>query len=107
MNGNVIDFENAVEELLKREVREEAGIEICGDLKYVNSVVFVRPDETPVVLLKFAVKYAGGEVKLEKGSFTDYKWINAKEARKLDCVKGIPEEVEKAALFFSSRSKAY
>src|SRR3989344_1281356 len=28
MNGEVIDFENAVENLLKREVEEEAGIKI-------------------------------------------------------------------------------
>ena len=28
MNGEVFDFENAVEELLKREVGEEAGIDI-------------------------------------------------------------------------------
>src|ERR1700730_18713284 len=60
MNGNVIDFENAVEDLLKREVFEEAGIEIDQALHYLNSIAFVRPDGIPVTLLNFAVKYKSG-----------------------------------------------
>src|SRR3989338_5271391 len=35
MNGDVIDFEDAVEDLLIREVKEEAGIEIDKGLKYI------------------------------------------------------------------------
>ena len=60
MNGDVYDFEDAVEKLLEREAMEEAGIEIERDLKYINSVAFVRPDGIPVVLVKFAAKYKGG-----------------------------------------------
>src|SRR3989344_4085843 len=50
MNGEVFDFEDAVESLLAREVKEEAGIEILPNLKYLNSVAFIRPDGIPVVL---------------------------------------------------------
>src|SRR3989338_8642392 len=77
INGDVLDFENTVEELLKREVKEEAGIEIEDGLIYINSVAFVRPDEIPVVLIKFAARYKNGDVVLEKSSFTDYKWVNS------------------------------
>ncbi|HRZ29878.1 MAG TPA: hypothetical protein P5052_04020 [Candidatus Paceibacterota bacterium] len=72
MNGDVFDFENKVEELLKREAKEESNINIEKELIYINSVAFVRPDEIPVILLKFAAKYKSGEVELENGSFTDY-----------------------------------
>ncbi|MBI2121279.1 MAG: NUDIX domain-containing protein [Candidatus Wildermuthbacteria bacterium] len=100
LNGNVLDFENAVEDLLAREVKEEAGIEIEQDLKYINSVAFVRPDGIPVVLVKFATRYASGEVVLEKGAFTDYVWVNKDEARMYECIDGILEEVaETIALF--------
>ena len=71
INGDVLDWENTVEKLLVREVKEEAGIEIGDDLIYINDVVFVRPDEIPVVLVKFAAKYKSGDVKLEQGAFTD------------------------------------
>ena len=86
MNGDVLDFEYAVEDLLKRETLEEAGVEIENKLKYINSVAFVRPDGIPVILVKFAAKYKSGDVKLEEGSFTDYKWVNEEEVDKYDCI---------------------
>jgi len=101
MNGEVIDFEDAVEDLLVRECFEEAGVEIERDLKYINSVAFIREDGIPVVLVKFAAKYKRGEVKLEKGAFTDYKWVNASEVLEYDCILGIKEEVEKTIAIFS------
>lgn len=101
MNGDVFDFENAVEKLLAREAKEEAGIEIGTELKYLNSVAFVRPDETPAVLVKFAAQYKGGEVCLEKDSFDDYAWVNEEEAKQYDCIEGIAQEIA-AALKVSS-----
>lgn len=101
MNGDVIDFENAIGDLLKREVKEEAGISIYSDLKYINNVVFIRPDETPVVLVKFAAKYKSGKVVPEKGGFTDFAWVNASEVQKYKCIKGIKEEVTMTIGMFS------
>lgn len=103
MNGDVIDFENSVEDLLKREVLEEAGIEIGDDIKYMNSVSFIRPDGIPVVLVKFAVKYKSGEVKLEQSAFSDYAWVNEEEVKDYDCILGIHEEVKKTIEFFSRK----
>ena len=98
INGDVLDYENAVEELLKREVFEEAGIEIESDLKYINSVAFIRPDEIPVILVKFVAKYKKGDVKLEAGSFTDFVWVNENEVKNYVCIKGIAEEVKYAII---------
>ena len=95
MNGEVFDFENVIESLLKREAREEAGIEIGNELVYINSVAFVRPDGIPVVMMKFAAEYKSGVVKLEN-SFTDFAWVNEKEAKGYDCIVGIQEEIAKA-----------
>lgn len=96
MNGDVIDFENALEGLLKRETREEAGIEIQDGLSYINSVAYVRPDGVPAIMLKFAAKYKSGEVELEKGAFSDFAWVNAEEATALPCIMGIAEEISEA-----------
>ena len=103
MNGDVIDFENAVGKLAQREVREEAGIEIYPELTYINNVVFVRPDGIPVVLLKFAARYKSGEVKVEEGAFTDHAWVNADEVKDYPCILGIPEEISAAIVAFSRR----
>lgn len=96
MNGDVIDFEDAVEDLLAREAKEEAGVDIDRRLKYVNSVAYVRPDGIPVVLVKFAAAYTGGDVMLERGAFTDHAWVNAEEVESYDCIRGIQDEVKKS-----------
>lgn len=102
MNGEVIDFENEIENLLARETMEEAGITIEPELKYINNVVFVRPDEIPVVLVKFAAKYKEGEIKLEE-AFTDYAWVNEQEIDKYDCIQGIPEEIKETIKLFNKK----
>jgi len=101
MNGDVIDFQNAVEDLLKREAFEEAGIEIENKLHYINSVAFVRPDGIPVVLVKFAAKYKSGDVVLEKGAFTDFAWVNEDEIYDYDCIEGIEDEIRETIKIFS------
>ncbi len=99
-NGDVLDFQGAIESLLAREAKEEAGIDIGKTLMYVNSVAYVRPDGIPVVLVKFTASYTGGEVRLERGAFTEHTWVNGEEARAYDCILGIQEEVEKSAHVF-------
>ncbi len=95
MNGEVFDFEDAVEKLIAKEVTEEAGIEADTEkLIYINSVAFVRPDGIPVVLVKFAVKYKSGNVVIDKNDFDDFVWADLEEAKKLDCVLGIDKEME-------------
>ncbi len=100
LNGDVLDYEDAVEALLVREVKEEAGIEILTDLKYINSVAFIRPDETPVILVKFAAEYKSGNVVLEKGAFSDYAWVSEEDINNYDCIVGVPEEIKKTIKLF-------
>ena len=102
VNGEVLDFESAIERLLQREVKEEAGISIKGPLHYLNNVAFIRPDGVPAILIKFAAIYHSGQVKLEAGSFTEYKWVNAREAAQLQCIEGIPEEISQTISIFNS-----
>ena len=101
INGDILDYEDSVEELLKREVLEEAGIEIENEFTYINSVAFIRADEIPVILVKFAAKYKSGEVVPERGGFTDYSWVNEEEVKNYDCIKGVHEEVKKTIEIFS------
>jgi len=102
-NGEVLDFENAIEGLLVREVREEAGIAIAPTLTYVNNVAYVREDGTPTVLVKFAATYTGGDVVLEAGAFDGFTWANAEEVERLDCILGVREEVKATIAAFASK----
>lgn len=101
VNGDILDYQNAIEDLLKRETLEEAGVEIEDAFTYINNVAFIRPDEIPVILVKFAAKYKSGEVKIEEGSFTDFAWVNAEEVMSYDCIDGIQDEVKETIKLFS------
>lgn len=100
INGDVLDFENALEDLLMREVSEEAGITIYSELAYLNSVFFIRPDGIPVILIKMAAQYKDGEVKVEEGAFDDYHWVNEEEIKNYECIDGIKEEVVRTIQLF-------
>src|SRR3990167_11450046 len=47
-NFDVLDWEHLVEKLVKREVKEECGLDV-DDLRYLDSVVYLRPDGVPTV----------------------------------------------------------
>ncbi len=102
-NESVVYFENMIEKLLKREVMEEAGIEIEESLHYIGSMVFVRPDEVPVTLMRFAAKYVQGDVKLEENAFTDFAWVNETEARNYDCIDNVIDEIAETIRHFSKK----
>lgn len=84
-----------VEWVLRKEVREEAGLEIKKP-NYLCDLVFVRPDGFPVVTLSYWAEYKSGKVKISK-DFTDFAWVTLKEAKKLDIIEGIYDEMVKAA----------
>ena len=82
----------AVEKALFREVKEEVNIKI-GKPKYLLNLTFIRPDNIPVLVLSYYASYISGKVKLDKDA-VEYKWVSLKEAKKLDLIPGIYEELE-------------
>lgn len=81
-----------VDWVLRKEVREETGIEIDSP-QYLCDLVFVRPDGFPVVTLSYWARYKSGEVRLDK-SHTDFAWVTLREAKSYDLIDGIWKELE-------------
>ncbi|MBL7045490.1 MAG: NUDIX domain-containing protein [Parcubacteria group bacterium] len=102
MHDDVIVFDYAIKELLEREVREEAGIEIEDRPRYIKSLVFIRPDGIPVILADFAAKYKSGDIVLEEGAFTEYAWVNESEVMKYDLIDGVADEVKETIKIFNN-----
>lgn len=84
----------AIENSLTREIEEETGLEV-GKLKYLLDLVFVRPDNIPVVTLSYYCDWKSGEVKLNEEN-VDYKWVTVEEAKNYDLIEGILGEMEMA-----------
>lgn len=91
LNDESPQWYGAVERALRREIREEVGLEV-GDLHYLLDVAFMRPDGTPEIVLSYYGEYQGGEVALDKDA-TEYAWISAAELKDYDLISGIDYEI--------------
>src|SRR3989338_6117438 len=77
-------------ENLKREVREETGLEITGEPKLIAAQDIVRPHKH-IARLTYT-GFADGEVKLSD-EHTDFKWLSFPEIKKLYPIDKYLEEV--------------
>jgi len=82
----------AVENSLRREIKEEAGIEV-GELKYLCDMTFIRTDNIPVVILSFYAPYKSGEAVLDKDSI-NHAWVTCEKAKTYDMVEGLIDEIK-------------
>jgi 8-oxo-dGTP pyrophosphatase MutT (NUDIX family) len=101
VDGDVLVYVDPLLDLLNREAMEEAGITIAKPFNLIENKLIIRSDGIPVNLMTFTAKYAGGEIKLEQGGFTDFAWVNAEEVGNYDCIESVRYEV-KAALELNS-----
>ena len=83
---------NVFEDLLKREVMEEVGFEV-ENIGYITSLVYIRPDKIPCLIVSLYAKAKGTEVRLCNG-LTEYAWVSLEEAKNYDLIDGIYEELE-------------
>jgi 8-oxo-dGTP pyrophosphatase MutT (NUDIX family) len=83
---------NVAEDLLKREILEEVGLEV-RNIGYVTSLVYIRPDKIPCLIISLWGEPIGENVRL-CNSLTDYKWVSLEEAKNYDLIEGIYEELE-------------
>ncbi len=82
----------AIENSLRREVREEVNLEV-GRVKYLLDIAFIIPGGTPAIILSFYCPYKSGKIKLDEDN-TNYAWVTYQEAKKYDLIEGILEEIE-------------
>jgi len=82
---------NIMEHSLRRESLEEVGLDI-KNIRYLTSLVFIRPDGIPVVVLSMYADYVGGEVQLSE-DMTEFAWVTAEDAKNYDFIEGIYEEL--------------
>jgi NADH pyrophosphatase NudC (nudix superfamily) len=80
--------------LSKREVEEEVGLKI-KNIGYVTSLVYVREDNIPVLVISLWAEKEdeSAKVVLDK-CMTDCKWVTLDEAKNYDLIEGIYEELE-------------
>ncbi len=82
---------NVADYVLKKEIKEEAGLEV-EDVRYLTDMAFIRPDDIPVFVLSYYCRYKAGEVKCGK-DIVDFAWITPEEGENYEIIPGILEEI--------------
>tara|TARA_Y100000310_G_C20458578_1_gene704231 strand:- start:320 stop:817 length:498 start_codon:yes stop_codon:yes gene_type:complete len=83
---------NVLEKVLKREVKEEAGIDI-KNIEYVTSLATIHSDGNPSLVISCLADYDSGEIKLQEDETDKYAWVNLQEVKDYDLLDGIYEEL--------------
>lgn len=86
---------NVLEQVLRREVREEVGIEI-KNIEYVTSLATVHADGAPSLVISCMAEYDAGEVRLDPAETDSFEWVTLAEAKQYDLLDGIYEELAMA-----------
>ncbi len=83
---------NILEDLAKKEVKEEVGLDL-KEINYVTSLVYIRLDKIPSLIISLWAEPIEGEIRL-CNALTDFKWVSLEEAKNYDLIEGIYEELE-------------
>ena len=83
---------NILENLVKREVKEETCLDI-DNIGYVTSMIYIREDKIPCLIVSLWTYSFGGEIKL-CSALTEYKWVDLEESKNYDLIEGIYEELK-------------
>ncbi|SNB46151.1 NAD(+) diphosphatase [Geobacter sp. DSM 9736] len=75
-----VDFGESLEECVRREVREEAGIEV-ENIRYVGSQCWPFPSQ---LMAGFVADYAGGDLRADPGELEEARWF---------CTEDMPESL--------------
>ena len=86
---------NILEQVLKREVREEVGIEI-KNIEYVTSLATVHDDGAPSLVVSCMADYDSGDIKLQEGEADKFEWVSLEEAKGYKLIDGIYDELTMA-----------
>ena len=83
---------NVLEKVLRREVKEEVGIDI-DNIVYVTSLATVHADGSPSLVISCVADYVSGEIKLKEDESDQYAWVNLEEAKNYQLIDGIYDEL--------------
>src|SRR3989344_4805552 len=86
---------NVLEQVLKREVKEEVGLSI-KNIEYVTSLATVHDDGAPSLVISCLAEYEEGEIVLQENETDKYEWVTVEESKSYDLIDGIYDEIAMA-----------
>lgn len=101
--GGKTEGNDTIVETVLREVKEECGLTVDKKMIIIKEKAILRKDgQTSKALSVLCVPKKIAPIRLEADNFTDYKWVNLQELRKLKHV-GLEPEFKKVEAIFKKR----
>ena len=83
---------NILEQVLRREVREEVGLQI-KNIEYVTSLATIHADGAPSLVISCMADWESGEVTLQESETDQFAWVSLAEAKGYELLDGIYDEL--------------
>lgn len=83
---------NVLERTLRREVKEEVGIDI-DNIEYVTSLATIHKDGSPSLVISCMADYISGDIKLQEEESDKWTWVSLEEAKNYELIDGIYDEL--------------
>ena len=83
---------NVLEKVLKREVKEETGLEI-KNITYLTSLATIHEDGSPSLVISCLAEHDSGEIILQEEENDKHAWVSLEEAKDYDLLDGIYDEL--------------
>jgi 8-oxo-dGTP diphosphatase len=87
---------NVLRNALKREIREEVGIEIDDDIELIYDNSFIRSDGAHVVMMIFLCRYKSGKARPLEDT-AELKWLTLEELKRLNIEDHMKMEIKALA----------
>src|SRR3989344_5388096 len=82
---------NVLEQVLRREVKEEVGLAI-KNIEYVPSLATIHQDGAPSLVISCMADWESGEVSLQENETDQFVWVSLEEAKEYELLDGICDE---------------
>ena len=92
--GGIVEEGESEEQALKREVREETGLQIKKIIKKICDYKYKRPDNKDTKGTSFKVIISSNKI-IPNKEIDDFKWVTIERFETLDHIKGLDEEAIK------------
>lgn len=94
--GGVVEKGETEEVALKREVREELGIEVSRILKKIGSYEYPGENKENTFGSSFLVSIKEKKININKKEISEFGWFTPEDIELIECAPGIQEEAIKA-----------